>query len=246
MRTILLVVVATAAFVSGACAEDGTLALPATKDARITFYPTEADFNGGRSPRLRTSNIKLNAGEAILMDFDRTAITAFLEKQKDRQVLAKLVLVSRGLRHGSTAKVEVASLDTASDWIEGEQAQAAAAKGEPTFKAAQHETKAWTTSEGKDVPNLRDLFYDAATDTIKTLLNGPAVTVKTGDSEKPIEVELEGKFLEHLAKEPACRGLIVFNRDRSMLADFYSREHDTNGPKLVLVARDAKQDEAKK
>ncbi|MCW8130502.1 MAG: hypothetical protein KIS92_09155 [Planctomycetota bacterium] len=248
MRAILPVLCAVLGCLCEAAAEDSPLALPATKDVRVTFYPAEAEFNGGRSPRLRTSNIKLNAGEAILMDFDRAAVAAFLEKNKARQVSAKLVLVSRGLRHGSSAKVEVAALDTASDWVEGEQAQAAAAKGEPTFKAAQHETKAWTTPDGKEVANLRDLFYDSAMDTLKTLLNENSVTVRTADSEKPVEVELDAKFLEHLAKAPACKGLIVFNRDRSMLSDFYSREHDTHGPKLVLTARDAaaEQAEAKK
>src|SRR5881628_521183 len=96
------------------------LSLPPVKDVRITFYPAESEFNGGASPRLRTSNIKLNAGEAIIMDFDRAAIAAFLEKNKEKRVAAKLVMISRGLHHGSTAKIEAAALDTASDWNEGD------------------------------------------------------------------------------------------------------------------------------
>jgi len=215
------------------------LSLPPAKDVRITFYPAESEFNGGASPRLRTSNIKLNAGEAIIMDFDRAAIAAFLDKNKDKRVAAKLVMVSRGLHHGSTAKIEAAALDTASDWNEGDKTQTKASKGEATFVAAQFETKAWTTADGKEVPNLRDLFFDSASDTIKTLLNGPTLTVKAADTEKPVALELDATFVEHLARSANCRGLIVFNRDRNMLADFYSREQDNNGPKLVLSVNDS-------
>ena len=71
------------------------LSLPPAKDVRITFYPAESEFNGGASPRLRTSNIKLNAGEAIIMDFDRAAIAAFLDKNKDKRVAAKLAQTCR-------------------------------------------------------------------------------------------------------------------------------------------------------
>ena len=170
------------------------------------------------------------------MDFDRAAVAAFLEKNKDKPIAAKLVLVSRGLHHGSTAKVETAALDTSSDWIEGDKSQTKASKGEATFVAAQFETKPWTTADGKDVANLRDLFYDEDADTIKTMQNANTLTVKDSDAEKPVVLELDAKFVEHLAKAAACKGLIVFNRDRNMLADFYSREHDANAPKLVLTA----------
>lgn len=222
------------------------LALPASKDVRVTFHSTEAEFNGGASPRLRTSNIKINAGEAIIMAFDRAAIANFLEQHKDRRVTAKLILVSRGLRHGSSAKIEAAALDTASDWNEGDKSQAKAAKGEAAFVAAQYETKAWTTADGKEVANLRELFYDRETDALKTLLNAHAVTVKAADAEKPVTLELDVKFIAHLAGAPACKGLIVFNRDRTMLADFYSREHDRHGPRLVLSAAEKQETAAGK
>jgi len=222
------------------------LTLPAAKDVRVTFHPTEAAFNGGASPRLRTSNIKINAGEAIIMAFDRAAIANFLEQHKDRRVTAKLILVSRGLRHGSSAKIEAAALDTAADWNEGDKSQAQAAKGEAAFVAAQYETKAWTTADGKEVANLRELFYDRETDALKTLLNAHSVTVKAADAEKPVTLELDAKFLAHLAAAPACKGLIVFNRDRTMLADFYSREHDRHGPKLVLNAAEKQETAAGK
>ena len=243
MSAMLAVLVSGAVAVSTAAAGEAgpsnELSLPPTKDVRVTFHPTEADFNGGTSPRLRTSNIKLTAGEAIIMDFDRAGIAAFLDKSKDKRIAARLILVSRGLHHGSTAKVEAAALDTASDWSEGDKSQAKAAKGEATFVAAQYETKPWTTADGKEVANLRELFYDSNADTIKTLLNANTLTVQASDAEKPVVLELDAKFVEHLAKAANCKGLIVFNRDRAMLADFYSREHDRNGPKLVLAVVDA-------
>jgi hypothetical protein len=229
---------------SGLCAAAdagpaNALTLPAVKDVRVTFYPSEAEFNGGISPRLRTSNIKINAGEAILMDFDRKELAGFLDKNKDKRFAAKLVLVSRGLHHGSTAKIEAAALDTASDWNEGDKSQTKAAKGEACFVAAQFETKPWTNAEGKEVANLRELLYDAKTDSIKTVLNSNTLTVKAGDAEKPVALELDAKFVEHLARAAECKGLVVFNRDRNMLADFYSREHDSNAAKLVLTLDDA-------
>lgn len=221
------------------------LSLPAVKDVRVTFYPAESEFNGGTSPRLRTSNLKLNAGEAILMDFDRKALADFLDKNKDKRVAAKLVLVSRGLHHGSTAKIEAAALDTSSDWNEGDKSQTKASKGEACFVAAQFETKPWTTAEGKEVPNLRDLLYDAKADTIKTVLNSNTLTVKESDAEKPVALELDAKFVEHLARAAECKGLVVFNRDRNMLADFYSREQDNNAAKLVLTLEEPAEQQAK-
>ena len=236
MRAVISVLLL--ATVTGFAAEPdpGELALPATKDVRVTGHPDEAEFNGGASPRLRTSNIKQNAAEVSLLDFDRAALAAFLEKNKDKTVSAKLVLVSRGLHHGSSAKVELAALDTDSDWIEGDKNAAKAAKGEPAFVAAQFETKPWTSADGKELANLRELFYDTATDTVKTPLNANALTVKETEEDKAVSLSLDAKFLTHLATDARCKGLILFNRDRTMLADFYSREQDGKGPKLVVTA----------
>ena len=133
MRILTSLILALASLSAVAADPDpGALTLPATKDVRVTCHRDEAGFNGGASPRLRTSNIKQNAGEVTLIDFNRTELAAFLEKNKGKTVSAKLVLVIRGLHHGSSAKVELAALDTDSDWIEGDKIQTPAAKGEPT------------------------------------------------------------------------------------------------------------------
>ena len=235
MRTILSILLLSAAVSAAAESDPGALTLPATKDVRVTCHRDEADFNGGASPRLRTSNIKQNAAEVTLLDVDRAALAAFLEKNKDKTIAAKLVLVSRGLHHGSSAKVELAALDTDSDWIEGDKNAAKAVKGEPTFLAAQFETKLWTGADGKEVANLRDLFYDTAADTVKTPLNAHTLTVKASEEDKEVSFDLDAKFLTHVATDAHCKGLILFNRDRNMLADFYSREQDGKGAKLVLT-----------
>ena len=144
--TLIVLILLLSAGIAAAAEKDpaNELSLPPTKDVRITFYPAEAEFNGGASPRLRTRNIKLNAGEAIIMDFDRAVLAAFMDKNKDKHIAARLILVSRRLHHGSTAKIEAATLDTTSEWIEGDKSQTKASKGESTFVAAQFETKPWT------------------------------------------------------------------------------------------------------
>ena len=230
-----VIAVLSAGLASAAETDPHELTLPATKDVRITCHRDEAEFNGGASPRLRTSNIKANAGEIVIMDFDRATLAAFLEKNKGKAITAKLVLISRGLHHGKTATVEAAALDTASEWTEGDKIQTKAAKGEAAFVAAQFETRAWTTADGKEVANLRDVFYDAATDAIKTSFNSKTLTINASEEDKPVAMELDAKFVEHLATSEQCKGLLVFNRDRNMLADFYSREQDGKGPKLVLT-----------
>jgi len=210
------------------------MTLDPTKDARVFGYPSENNRNGGGGTRLRTSGIQRGSGEISLIDFDHAALKAFVEKNAGKEIAAKLVLQVMQVQEGP-GKVEVAALDSGSDWTEGKKTQTPADKGEVTFLAAQHDTKGWTTTDGKPVKDLRELLYDKKADKVLTMLNSKSAEVS--DKDKTVTIELDAKLIEHMASDPNNRGLVLFNRSPLAKVDFSSREKSGSGPKLELAVK---------
>ncbi|MGQ9662010.1 MAG: hypothetical protein ACUVWX_06695 [Kiritimatiellia bacterium] len=211
------------------------LDLVATKNARIFCHTSESEYNGGGCHRLRAADITKDYGDFSIIDFDRSALKAFIEKHKGRKVTGKLVLAIRDIQQGP-AKLEVAALDSGSDWNQGTKSQEKAEKGEVCFVAAQYGVKPWTTGEGKAVKNLGDLFYDRRAESIKAVLNSAAVTVSDADKMNSVAIELEDGFLTHLATSENCRGIIVFTRSEGARVYFSSRDKEGKEPRLVVAA----------
>jgi len=208
--------------------------LKPVKDARITCHPSEARFNSGGATRLRARGIQTGAAELIIMDFDRAVIGAFLEQKAGMKIEAKLVLQVREVQNGP-GKLEMAALDSAVDWGEGKGVQEPAQKGDCAFLAAQTGVKPWTTAAGKEVANLRDLFYDASTRKVTTLLNGHSADVAAGM--KTVSLVLDGTFLKHLATDKNARGVVLFTRHPSAKLDVYGRAQSRREARLVLTAQ---------
>ncbi len=208
--------------------------LKPTKDARITGYPSEAHLNSGGATRLRARDISDAAVEMFIMDFDHALVKAFLDQKKGKKIEAKLVLQYR--EHGG-GKLEVATLDSSVDWGEGKSSQGPASKGDCSYVAARTGVKAWTTVDGKEVANLRDLIYDRSANKIKTLLSSKGVQVEPGV--QTVTVPLDMEVVKHLATDPNCRGLVFFTRSPVKI-DVYSAEQSGREPKLMLVASEAK------
>ncbi|MCX7591305.1 MAG: hypothetical protein N2255_06720 [Kiritimatiellae bacterium] len=213
-----------------------TLELVATKNARVFFHPSEAEFNGGGCHRLRTADIRKDNGDVSIIDFDRTALKAFLERHEGRAVSAKLILAIRDLDQGP-AKLEVAALNSGSDWNQGTKSQEKAEVGEVCYAAAQFGVKPWTTPDGKPVRNLGEIFYDRRADSLKTLLNSGSVTVKDIDKMNFVTIEMDPTFVEHLANAEYCRGIIVFTRSESARVYFSSRDKEGKEPRLIVSAK---------
>jgi hypothetical protein len=226
--------------VAGAiCAASCGLAAEASfkvvKDARILGHSSEASFNGGASARLRSTGIAKTSAEFILLDFDRAAIKAFVEKNADKTISGKLVLNVREVQ-GVTDPVElkVASIDAASAWNEGSGSQVQAKKGESCSVAARFDEQKWTLPDGKEVENFRALVWDGAK--VRSVLNGKSVAV-TGDSAgKNVEVVLEAPFVRHLATSATCQGIFVLHEHDKAKIDVFSKEQVRKGAELLLKA----------
>lgn len=203
-----------------------------TRDTRITCHPSEVTHNHGRANRLRTVGIQRVSAELVLIDFDRTAIKAFLDLNVGKEIEGQLTLHVYEVQDGP-AKVEVAALDSGTDWVEGTKTMQQADKGESCFLAAQKDVAPWTTADGQVVANLKELLYDAASDKIKTLLNGQGVEVSNQNN---IAIPLDAAFVKHLGTSATCRGLVLFNRHPKAKVDFYSRDQNRRNPTLVLTA----------
>ena len=114
MRRVLLGVFVVA-WAAATAAGAASLRLLPTKDARILGHRSEVGQNCGRSARLRTVGIKRGSAEFVIMDFDRAALKAFLEKNKGKTITGKLVLVVRQVQ-GPKTKLEVATIDAGVDF----------------------------------------------------------------------------------------------------------------------------------
>ncbi|MGQ9661687.1 MAG: hypothetical protein ACUVWX_05010 [Kiritimatiellia bacterium] len=234
VRTLAAATAMVLAFQLGALAE--TLTLKPTKDARIMGHPQEVDQNGGTSTRLRTVGIQRSSAEFVIMDFDRSELKAFLEKNKDKQIKAKLVVVIREVEgvEETPVNLEVGAIDSAVDWNEGSGAQVKAQKGEVCAAAAQAEVKKWTRPDGTEVDQFRDLVW--ADEKMLALVNGKSVAIAKDTKNVPAEIELEPAFLQHFVQDQNCRGLFLFHRDQKAKIDIYSREQAQHPPKLVVTA----------
>jgi hypothetical protein len=160
---------------------------------------------------LRVRSVSGFCEEALIMDFDRPAIAAFLEKNKGKTVTATLTLFCLGSEGASPVKAEVATLDTTAEWGEGDKSGDTAAKGEVTLKAARYGEAQWTDAAGKTVVNLQEVFLDASNN-VKGLANASPMTVEKAQDGKQVSVVLDAKFVQHLATSPVCKGLVIFIR----------------------------------
>lgn len=209
------------------------LQLVAVKNGRILFHASESDFNGGGVHRLRASGLALDSADVAIIDFDRTALKTFLDKNKGKQVSAAMELSIRDLDKDQPGKLELAALDTGSDWIQGDKEAQQAGKGEPCNSAAAFGVKSWTTPDGKNVDNLRTLLFG----TSKTLMNSAGVNVTSADKQKTVSIPLDAKFLEHLATDAACKGVVVFTRGNNARVSFSSRDKEGKEPRLVVTVK---------
>ncbi|MCX7591756.1 MAG: hypothetical protein N2255_09025, partial [Kiritimatiellae bacterium] len=185
--------------------------------------------------RLRMVGIQRTSAEFAIMDFDRAELKSFLEKNKDKQVKAKLVVVIREVQgvEETPVNLEVGAIDCAVDWNEGEGSQVKAQKGESCALAAQAEEKKWATPEGKEVAQFRDLVW--ADGKLLVPVNAKSVPISKDMKNVPVEIELESAFLRHLAQDANCRGIFLFHRDKNAKIDIYSREQAQYPPQLVLA-----------
>ena len=204
-----------------------------TKDVRLSFFVDEVHYNGGQSSHLRARSVTKNAGEVFIIDFDRKAVATWIEKQKGKPVVGKLMMTCTGVGSAAKAKLETAVLETTADWVEGGQQGSTAAKGEPSFLEAQTGVAPWTNAKGKKVEDLRALFYDKAFDKVLAPANSTPLEVDAADKDKLVTVELDPVFMRHFAS-PTCKGLIFFTREGDATIDFYSREQVGKEPKLAL------------
>jgi Protein kinase domain len=213
----------------------GVLILKTTRDARIICHREERDFNYGGGQRLRTRALQSNSAEIVIMDFDRARLKDFLEKRPDRRLTARLMLWVYEVQ-GGTGKVEVAALDSASDWKEGDKTQKRAAKGESCSLAAQMDVELWKTPGGKEVTGFRALLYDAKKKKLKVPVNSKSAEVSR--NQEAVIIDLDERLVKHLATAPNCRGLAIFTRHATGKFDFYSRERADKIPKLVISAEE--------
>jgi hypothetical protein len=211
--------------------------LAATRDARVMFYPNEAEFNGGGSDYLRASNINGNGAECGIVDFDRTALKAALAKNQGKTVTVTLKLTVRDVILHPSGTLRVVALDTASDWTEGNKSWSKADKGQCCAKAARFDEKPWTTADGKEVATLRDLFFDISTRKEHALANQNPLLINATDKGKTVSVVLQPRFVEHLANDPACKGIVLFTHDEGVLLDVDSREKGHAGPTLTISVK---------
>jgi hypothetical protein len=211
------------------------LSLEPTKDAQIFGHSKERKLNGGKSSRLRTKAIQNNHSELCLLAFDQDALQDFVKKMEGKKLTATLSLVVRQVK-GKEVKVEVATVEAAHDWTEGEQKQKPAQKGDVCYNAAQLDVHPWATADGTEVANLEALIYDPDADKILTTLNENALVVKAADKNKRVKIQLSEAVLNQLAAGKMCRGLVLFTRAPKNAAHFYSREQSRKEPKLVVVA----------
>lgn len=227
-------VIALLAMVLGVRADSQEL-LP-TKDLRMMCHAEEQDYNGGQSTRLRTTGLERSGAEFPVMDFDHTALKAYLEQNKGKKIQVKLVLVIREVAGIADApvKLEAAAVDSTVDWNEGEGSQVKAKKGEACFSAAQLEEKKWTGADGKEVANFQVLVQKDGQPA--TLVNSQGADVAKDAAEKSVEIPFDEAFLKHLATDANCRGLFLFLRDKTARVDIFSREQTAKAPKLVLSA----------
>jgi hypothetical protein len=211
--------------------------LESQKDARVMFHQSEEELNGGGSPRLRASNIDGAGAECGIVDFDRAALKASLERNKGKAVTVTLNLNVREVVAGQSGTLQIAALDSASDWNVGDKNQAKADKGEVCAKAAQFGVKAWTTADGKEVATLRDVFWDSGASKPKTMVNENTLAISAADKGKTLSVVLDPKFVQHLATDPKCKGIVLFNGEHGpVLLDLNGRNQQPNGAPTLTVS----------
>ncbi|MCG3181922.1 MAG: hypothetical protein BIFFINMI_04362 [Phycisphaerae bacterium] len=219
------------------CAQDKPLELAATQNARVFFHASEMNVNGGGVHRLRVCSLEMDSADVAILDFDRAALKAWLDKHAGKEVSAGLVLSIRAIEEGP-ARLQVAALDTASDWKQGDKNQKPAAKGEVCCGAAQFGVQPWTSADGKKVKNLRELVFSK--DGVKTTLNPGGADVTDASKMQFVTIPLDAAFVRHVADDPNCKGVVVFTRTGKARVYFSSNDKEGHQPRLLLAVSDKK------
>ncbi|MBA3845156.1 MAG: hypothetical protein H0X45_00790 [Planctomycetes bacterium] len=231
-------------FVLLACVLSGSLAAESgvleqvfavTRDVRISFDPSDSNFNYGQATRLRTRTLGQRSGEALVLDFDRAAIATFLDRHRAKPVTARLLIVCRDVLYAQVATVEVVILDTTAEWTEGGNDNVAATANEVNFFAARTGSQQWADARGGSVADFREVFYDKSRDAFTTMVNPHALQAGPNDKDQQMSVQLDRAFVDHFARSPTSQGLVLCTRSNAIV-DFFSREQTDRGAQLVLSA----------
>ncbi|MFW6158831.1 MAG: hypothetical protein ACOC8E_05680 [Planctomycetota bacterium] len=212
----------------------GKVTLECTRDARFSEHSTEANNNFGRSNRLRVMRIYNGHSELVLLDFDRDKLKQFVSPRRGRELSGELVLYVRQVQNGP-GELHAATLQTASQWAEGNLLNKKAKKGDCCWTWARYQVERWKTADGKEVDNLRAVFYDVKNDKVTTVANSATVEVKSGQN--TVKLELDDKVVRDLALNDKCKGLVLWHRHPQAKLDFFSRLQSRKNPRLVVVAK---------
>ncbi len=213
--------------------EPGEITLQGVRDAKFGSHSSQVNQNFGTANRLRTKGIQAGHCEIVVIDFDRTELRRFVAARRGRKLSGELELHVWQVQEGP-GDIHVATLQTASEWEEGEKRGEQAEEGESCYNWARYEVERWKTQDGEEVDNLRDLFYDRDNDKVKTVENSHSPTVS--DDDRTVTIKLDEVMIKHLALNENCRGLILFNRIPEARIDFYSRRQADRRYSLKVVA----------
>ena len=72
---------------------------------------------------------------------------------------------------------------------------------------------------------------------VKSLANSKGVDVATGDVGKTVVMELGAKFIEHVGRDAACKGIVLFTRNDEFKPSFSSRDKAGMEPRLVISVK---------
>lgn len=230
--------------------EPGAGTFPAVRDARVFGHRSEQKLNGGASSRLRARSLTSDAPELIVMDFETGAINDFLEERPGKKVSATLVLAVRQVQNGP-GKLQVATLNAQSEWMEGSKSQQPAQDGEITYLGPRFHPMAdgkhdpWMRADGSPAADLKDLVWDASLGKARGVANSAAPSlentpdVKQADQASLVKIVLDEAVLKDLLENDANRGLVLFTTDGAIL-DFFSREQGQEHarPRLELSMKE--------
>ncbi len=213
--------------------QPGEITLQGVRDAKFGSHSIQLTQNFGAANRLRTKGIQAGHCEIVLIDFDRSELRRFVEARRGRKLSGELEMHVYEIDRPQ-ADIHVATLQTASEWEEGQTSFDQAQRGESCYTWARYQVERWKTQDGAEVENLRDLFYDLNADEVKTIENSHSPTVRDGD--RTVTIQLDEKVIKDLALNENCRGLILFNRHPEARLDFYSRRQANRRYSLKVVA----------
>lgn len=212
----------------------GKVTVECTRDAKFSGHSSEVNYNYGRANRLRVMRIHNGHTELVVLDFDRGKLKQFVSARSGRELSGELVLYVREVQNGP-GELHAATLQTASEWKEGNTLGGAATKGDCCYAWARYQVERWKTADGKEVDGLRGVFYDVKNDKVTTVANSKTVEVKSGQN--AVKLELDDKVVRDLALNDKCKGLVLWHRHSQAKLDFFSRRQSRKNPRLVVIAK---------